>query len=65
MNLTASLAILAASVALLFLGRGRYGEDRPIFRKFPWVAGQLFAMTILWLFAAGLMGIAANLNWLR
>ena len=56
MNLIASLAVLAASVALLFLGRGREGEDHPIFRKFPWVVGQLFAMTILWLFAAGLMG---------
>jgi hypothetical protein len=65
MNLTVSLAVLAASVVLIFLGRGREGEDHPIFKKFPWVVGQLFAMTILWLFAAGLMGIAANLNWLR
>ena len=64
MNLTASLAVLAASVALLFFGRGRVGEDHPIFRKFPWVVGQLFGMAILYLFFAGLMGVAANLNWL-
>jgi hypothetical protein len=65
MNLTASVAVLAASIALLFFGRGRAGEGHPIFRKFPWVVGQLFAMSILWLFVAGLMGIAANLNWLH
>ncbi len=41
------------------------GEEHPIFRKFPWVVGQLFAMSILWLFAAGLMGILVNLNLLR
>ena len=65
MNLAASLAVLAASVALLFFGRGRDGEAHPIFRKFPWVMGQLFAMSILYLFFAGLMGIAVNLNWLH
>jgi len=27
--------------------------------------GQLFAMSILYLFFAGLMGVAVNLNWLR
>ena len=64
MNLAASLAVLAASVALLFFGRGRGGESHPIFRKFPWVVGQLFAMSILYLFFAGLMGVAANLHWL-
>ena len=65
MNLSVSLIVLAASVVLLVLGRGRGGEDRPIFRKFPWVVGQLFAMSILWLFAAGLGGILVNLNWLH
>jgi len=65
MNLIASLAVLAASVALLFFGRGRDGEAHPILRKFPWVVGQLFAMAILYLFFAGLMGVAVNLNWLR
>ena len=65
MNLIASLAVLAASVALLFFGRGRDGEAHPIFRKFPWVMGQLFAMSILYLFFAGLMGTAVNLNWLH
>jgi len=64
MNLIESLAIVAASLALLFFGRGR-DDTHPIIRKFPWVVGQMFAMTILWLFAAGLMGIAVNLNWLR
>ena len=65
MNLTASVAILAASVALLFFGRGRVGEEHPFFRKFPWIVGQLFAMTILYLFFGGLMGVAVNLGWLR
>ena len=65
MNLIASLAVLAAPVALLFFGRGRDGEAHPILRKFPWVVGQLFAMAILYLFFAGLMGVAVNLNWLR
>jgi len=65
MNLTASLAVLAASVALLFFGRGRNGESHPILRKLPWVVSQLFAVAILCSFAAGLMGVAANLNWLR
>jgi hypothetical protein len=65
MNLTESLAVLVASLALLFFGRGRDGEAHWILRKFPWVVGQLFAVALLCLFAAGLMGIAANLNWLR
>jgi hypothetical protein len=65
MNLIASLAVLAASIALLFFGRGRGGEDHPIFRKFPWVVSQLFAMSILYLFFAGLMGVAVDLNWLH
>jgi hypothetical protein len=64
MNLIASLAVLAASIALLFFGRGRGGEDHPIFQKSPWIVGQLFAMTILYLFFGGLMGVAVNLNWL-
>jgi hypothetical protein len=64
MNLIASLAALAVSVALLFFGRGRGGEGHPIFQKSPWVVGQLFGMAILYLFFAGLMGVAANLNWL-
>ena len=33
MNLAASLAVLAASVALLFFGRGRNGDALPILRK--------------------------------
>jgi hypothetical protein len=65
MNLIAGLAALAASVALLFFARGHGGEGRPIFQKYPWVVGQLFAMSILYLFFAGLMGIAVNLNWLH
>jgi hypothetical protein len=65
MNLPASLAVLALSVALLFFGRGRSGEGLAIFRKLPWVVGQLFGMAILYLFFAGLMGVAVNLNWLR
>jgi len=64
MNLTVSLIVLAASVVLLVIGRGRGGEDHPIFQKFPWVVGQLFGMAILYLFFAGLMGVAANLHWL-
>ena len=64
MNLIASLAVLAASIALLFFGRGRGGEDHPIFQKSPWIVGQLFAMTILYLIFGGLMGVAVNLNWL-
>jgi len=65
MNLPVSLAVLALSVALLFFGRGREGEAHPIIRKSPWIVGQLFGMTVMVMFAAGLMGIAANLNWLH
>jgi hypothetical protein len=65
MNLAASLAVLAASVALLFFGRGRNGDALPILRKFLWVVGQLFAMSISYLFFAGLMGVAVTLNWLH
>ena len=64
MNLIASLAVLAVSVALLFFGRGPNGEGHSIFQKLPWVVGQLFGIAILYLFFAGLMGVAANLNWL-
>jgi len=65
MNLAESLALLAASGALLFFGRGRDGDAHPILRKFHWVVGQFFGATIMVLFAAGLMGIAYNLNWLH
>jgi hypothetical protein len=61
MNLPVSLAL---SVALLVFGRGRNGESHLIFQKLPWVIGQFFGMAILYLFFAGLMGIAANLHWL-
>jgi hypothetical protein len=64
-NLTESLVLLAVSVGLLVFGRGRNGAGLSIFRKSPWVVGQLFGMTILYLFAAGLMGVAVNLNWLH
>ena len=62
MNLLESLVVLVASFALFFFIRGRDGEAHSLVRKSPWVVGQMFAMTVLWLFAAGLMGIAANLN---
>jgi hypothetical protein len=65
MNLIESLLLLAASVALLIFGRGRNGEGVPFLLKLPWVMGQLFAVTILCLFAAGLMGVAANFGWLH
>jgi hypothetical protein len=65
MNLIESLVLLAASVGLLVLGRGRDGEGLSVLRRSPWVVGQLFGMTILYLFAAGLMGIATNLGWLH
>jgi len=55
-NLTASLALVVASIALLYLGRGRDGDAIPILRNW-----MLFGMAI---FIAGLMGVAANLNWL-
>jgi Na+/H+ antiporter NhaD/arsenite permease-like protein len=66
MNLTESLALIGASVVLLILGRGRGGEGLQFLRKLPWVAGQFFAMAILYIyiFAAGLMGVAAKLHWL-
>jgi hypothetical protein len=64
MNLIESLILLAVSVGLIIVGRGRDGEGLAIFRRSPWVVGQLFAVTILYLFFAGLMGVAANLNWL-
>jgi hypothetical protein len=50
---------------LLFFGRGRNGDALPIFQKSPWIVGTLFAVAILCLFSAGLMGVAANLNWLH
>jgi hypothetical protein len=65
MNLTGSLALIALSVGLLFFGRGRNGDALPIFQKSPWIVGTLFAVAILCLFSAGLMGVAANLNWLH
>jgi hypothetical protein len=64
MNLTECLALLAASGALLFFGRGRNGDALPIFQKLPWVVGVFFALAILNPFAAGLMGVAYNLHWL-
>ena len=64
MNLIASLALLGASVALLVIGRGRSGEGLQIFRKLPWVASQLYGMAILYLLAAGLMGVLINFNWM-
>ena len=64
MNLIASLALLGASVALLVIGRGRGGEGLQIVRKLPWVVGQLYGMAILYLLAAGLMGVLINFNWL-
>jgi hypothetical protein len=65
MNLTASVALLVAAIALLYFGRGRDGDALPIFQKSPWIVGQLFAGAILYLFAGGLMGVALNLNWLH
>jgi hypothetical protein len=65
MNLPTSLAVLALSLALLFFGRGRNGDALPVFQKSPWIVGTLFAVAILCLFSAGLMGVAANLNWLH
>jgi hypothetical protein len=50
---------------LLFFGRGRNGDALPVFQKSPWIVGTLFAVAILCLFSAGLMGVAANLNWLH
>jgi hypothetical protein len=52
------------SLALLFFGRGRNGDALPIFQKSPWIVGVLFSVAILYLFLAGLMGVAANLHWL-
>ena len=52
------------TIALLFFGRGRNGNALPIFQKSPWIVGALFSTAILYLFFAGLMGVAANLNWL-
>ena len=65
MNLIESLVLLGASIGLLVLGRGRDGEGLAIFRKLPWVVGQLFGMAILYSFFAGLMSVAVNLNWLH
>ena len=65
MNLLESLAVLAASFALLFFIRGRDGEAHWLIHKVPWVVGQMAAMAVVVLFAAGLMGVAANLNWLH
>ena len=62
MNLIGSLSLVAASVALLYFGRGRGGDSLPILRN--WIVDMLFSMAILYLFFAGLMGVAANLNWL-
>jgi hypothetical protein len=64
MNLVASLAVLAVSLVLLFFGRGRNGDALPIFQRSPWIVGVLFSTAILYLFFAGLMGVAANLHWL-
>ena len=63
MNLTVSLAVLAASIVLLFFGRGRGGDALPMFRN--WVVGMLFSIGLLYLFAAGLGGVLVNMNWLH
>jgi hypothetical protein len=65
MNLIGSLALIAVSVGLLFFGRGRDGDGLPFFQKSPWIVETLFAVAILYLFFAGLMGVAMNLNWLH
>jgi hypothetical protein len=62
-GLAGSLALLAASVALLYFGRGRDGDALPILQN--WIVGTLFSMAILYLFFGGLMGVAVNLNWLH
>jgi hypothetical protein len=41
MNLLESLAVLAASFALLFFIRGRDGEALTFFQKSPWIVGVL------------------------
>jgi hypothetical protein len=56
------LALLVTAVALLYFGRGRDGDALPILRN--WTLAVLFGMAIMCLFIAGLMGVAANLNWL-
>ncbi len=63
MGLIGSLALLAASVALFYFGRGLDGHSLPILRN--WLVGTLFSMAILYLFIGGLMGVATNLNWLH
>jgi hypothetical protein len=60
MNLPESLVLLAASVALVYFGRGRGGDSHPILQKFHGVVGQLFALSILCLFFASLIGIVIN-----
>jgi hypothetical protein len=63
MNLTVSLALFAASLGLLFLGRGPGGAALPILRNST--IEMLFSVGLLYLFAAGLMGTLVNMNWLR
>ena len=63
MNLTASLAVLGVSLALLFFGRGRGGDALPMFRN--WIVGMLFSIAILYFFFGGLMGVGVNLNLLH
>jgi hypothetical protein len=62
-GLAGSLVLLAASVALLYFGRGRDGDALPILQN--WIVGTLFSMAILYLLLGGLMGVAVNLNWLH
>jgi hypothetical protein len=65
MNLIESLLLLAVAVGLLIVGRGRNGEGLLVFRRWPWIVGQLFGMAILYSFFGGLMGVAVNLGWLH
>jgi hypothetical protein len=44
MNLIESLILLAVSVGLIIVGRGRDGDGLAIFRRSPWVVGQLFGL---------------------
>jgi hypothetical protein len=60
MNLSESLVLLEASVVLLYFGRGRGGDSHPILQRCHWVVGQLFALSILCLFFASLIGIVKN-----
>jgi hypothetical protein len=59
MNFIGGIILVAVGVVMIFFGRGRGGEQLPIFRV--WIVGQAYLMTAM---TMGVFGVAAIIvNW--